>query len=166
MSRTSTPEPPTSAAGVGTADTAARRTWLGFLIDRPLIVLTAVLVVLILVTGLIEPRYLSLRGLRNTLLLAAPIGIMAAGQTVLMLTRGIDLSVAMVATLAAYVLASQAPGGLALAILLALAVGAAVRARPRGRADTAARHPQPRAAPDSSLFRRILHESPNRFWRY
>ena len=44
------------------------------LAERPLIVLGAVLAVLVLVTGLIQPGYLSLSGLRNTLLLAAPLG--------------------------------------------------------------------------------------------
>ncbi len=76
-----------------------------------------------LVTGAIQPGYLSLRGLRNTLLLAAPLGIIAAGQTLLMLTRGIDLSVAMVATAAAYVAGNQSPNGAGIAIVLGLVVG-------------------------------------------
>lgn len=100
------------------------RAWARFLSDRPLIVLSTVLVVLVLVTGMIEPRYLSLRGLRNTLLLAAPLGIMAAGQTILMLTRGIDMSVAMIATAAAYVVGAQSADGVASAIVLGLVVGA------------------------------------------
>lgn len=104
------------------------RLWARLLSDHPLVVLSVVLVVLILVTAAIEPRYLSLRGLRNTLLLAAPLGIMAAGQTVLMLTRGIDLSVSMIATAAAFVVVSQAGRGIGVAILLGLAVGAAVGA--------------------------------------
>jgi ribose transport system permease protein len=113
---------------VTATEAPTRRAWARFLSDRPLIMLAAVLAVLILITGLIEPRYLSLRGLRNTLLLAAPIGIMAAGQTVLMLTRGIDMSMAMIATATAYVVASQAPDGLALAIALGLLIGAAAGA--------------------------------------
>ena len=104
------------------------RLWARLLSDYPLIVLSVVLVVLVLVTAAIEPRYLSLRGLRNTLLLAAPLGIMAAGQTLLMLTRGIDMSVSMIATAAAFVVVSQSGGGITRAILLGLAVGAAVGA--------------------------------------
>lgn len=96
--------------------------------ERPVLVLLVVLVVLVGLTGLIEPRYLSLSGLRNTLLLAAPMGIMAAGQTVLMLTRGIDLSVAMVATAAAYVVGLQGDGGIAVALLLGLLTGTALGA--------------------------------------
>ena len=61
--------------------------------EHPHLVLIAVLIVLILLTGLIEPNYLSFRGLRNSALFAVPIGILAAGQTILMLTGGIDLSI-------------------------------------------------------------------------
>ncbi len=91
--------------------------------EHPLWVLFGVLVVLILVTGIIEPRYLSPNGIRNTILLAAPLGIMAGAQTILMLTGGIDLSVGMVATAAAYVAGNQSPKGAAIAILLGLGVG-------------------------------------------
>jgi ribose transport system permease protein len=78
---------------------------------------------LVIVTGIIEPRYLTFSGLRNTVLLAAPLGIMAGAQTILMLTRGIDLSVGMIATAAAYVAANQTPSGAAVAITAGLAVG-------------------------------------------
>jgi ribose transport system permease protein len=105
-----------------------RTSWWQYLADRPLLVLGAVLGLLVLVTGLIEPGYFSVRGLRNTLLLAAPVGILAAAQTVLMLTRGIDISVAMVATLAAYLVGSQAGSGVGLAIGWGLLAGAAVGA--------------------------------------
>ena len=107
------------------ADPPTGRSWARLLSEQPMLVLIGVLVVLVLVTGLIEPRYLSLRGLRNTLLLAAPLGIIAAGQTLLMLTRGIDLSVAMVATAAAYVVGYQvSETGIAIAVVLGLLTGA------------------------------------------
>lgn len=93
------------------------------LTEHPTVVLTLVLLLLVVVTGVIEPSYLSVSGLRNTLLLAAPLGIMAAGQTILMLTGGIDLSVAMIATGAAYVAGNQSPSGAAIAIVLGLVVG-------------------------------------------
>lgn len=92
---------------------------------RPQIVLIAVLVVMILVTGVIEPNYLSVAGVRNSVLFAVPIGILAAGQTILMLTGGIDLSIAMIATASAYVAANQSPEGAAIAIVLGLLVGIA-----------------------------------------
>lgn len=90
---------------------------------RPAGALIAVLVILILVTGMIEPNYLTFSGLRNTLLQAAPLGILAGAQTVLMLTGGIDLSVTMIATGSAYVAGNQSPNGAAVAILLGLLVG-------------------------------------------
>ena len=94
-----------------------------YLATHPHLVLIAVLVVLILVTGAIEPSYLSFTGLRNSALFAVPIGILAAGQTLLMLTGGIDLSIAMIATGAAYVAANQSPEGTAFAIGAGLLVG-------------------------------------------
>ncbi len=93
--------------------------------DHPQLVLGSVLVLLVVVTGIIEPRYLTFSGLRNTVLLAAPLGIMAGAQTILMLTGGIDLSVGMIATAAAYVAANQSPSGAAIAITAGLLVGVA-----------------------------------------
>ena len=52
-----------------------------------------------------------------------PIGVLAAGQTILMLTGGIDLSAAMIATGAAYVAANQSPEGAVFAIAAGLLVG-------------------------------------------
>jgi ribose transport system permease protein len=87
------------------------------------LVLVAVLVVLIIATGIVEPNYLSIAGLRNSLVWAIPIGILAAGQTILMLTGGIDLSIAMIATASAYITANQSPTGTAYAIGVGLLVG-------------------------------------------
>lgn len=90
---------------------------------HPAVVLMGVLVVLVLITTAIEPNYLSLTGFRGSVVFAIPIGILAAGQTILMLTAGIDLSVAMIATGAAYAAANQSPNGAVVAILLGLFVG-------------------------------------------
>lgn len=111
-----------------TAAPPSQRSWATYLADRPMVVLGAVLVLLVLVTVAIEPGFLSVRGVRNTLLLAAPVGILAAAQTVLMLTRGIDISVAMIGTLAAYVVGWQASTGVPYAIVLALLFGALIGA--------------------------------------
>lgn len=94
-----------------------------FLAEHSLVTLAVVLVALMVVTTIIEPNYLTFSGIRNTLLLAAPLGILAAGQTILMLTGGIDLSVAMIATAAAYVVGNRSPEGAAVAIALGLVVG-------------------------------------------
>lgn len=90
---------------------------------RPELILTVVLAVIVFITGAIEPAFLSTNGLRNTLLQAAPLGILAGAQTILMLTGGIDLSVTMIATGSAYVAANQSPNGAAIAILLGIVVG-------------------------------------------
>jgi ribose transport system permease protein len=90
---------------------------------HPHLVLVGVLGLLIAITGVVEPNYLSVSGLRNSALFAVPIGVIAAAQTMLMLTGGIDLSAAMIATGAAYVAANQSPNGAVVAILAGLAVG-------------------------------------------
>ncbi|MEA3503527.1 MAG: ABC transporter permease [Actinomycetota bacterium] len=91
--------------------------------EHPHLMLILVLIGLILITGAIEPNYLSFKGLRNSALFAAPIGLLAAGQTILMLTGGIDLSAAMIATGAAYVAANQSPEGAVIAVTAGLLVG-------------------------------------------
>ncbi|MFN3333562.1 MAG: ABC transporter permease [Caldilinea sp.] len=96
------------------------QTWLA---QNPLIALVIVFIALFLVTGAVQPNFLSVNGVRNTLLQAAPLGILAAAQTVLMLTGGIDLSVTMIATGAAYVAANQSPNGAGVAILAGVLVG-------------------------------------------
>ncbi len=94
-----------------------------YLATHPHLVLIGVLIVLILMTGAVESNYLSINGLRNSALFAVPIGVLAAGQTILMLTGGIDLSAAMIATGAAYVAANQSPKGAVFAIIAGLLVG-------------------------------------------
>ncbi len=101
----------------------AAGSWQSKLAEHPVWVLAGVFVVLVIVTGIREPSYLTPNGLRNTVFFAAPLGILAAAQTILMLTGGIDLSVGMVATAAAYVAGNQSPKGAAIAILLGLGVG-------------------------------------------
>lgn len=94
-----------------------------YLVGHPHLVLVGVLVVLIVITGMVESNYLTVSGLRNSALFAVPIGVLAAAQTILMLTGGIDLSAAMIATGAAYIAANQSPKGAVIAILAGLAVG-------------------------------------------
>lgn len=90
---------------------------------NPTWVLVAVFVLLFAITGAIQPNFLSVTGVRNTLLQAAPLGILAAAQTILLLTGGIDLSITMIATASAYVAANQSPNGAAVAILAGMLVG-------------------------------------------
>jgi len=94
--------------------------------DRPSLVLVGVLLFLVLLIGVARPGTIGGTWVANTILFAAPLGIVAAGQTLVMLTAGIDLSVAAVMTAAAYVAASQSYFGSIRAVILALAVGLVV----------------------------------------
>jgi ribose transport system permease protein len=94
--------------------------------QRSIVVLLALLLALALLIEIIKPGAVNATWAGNILLFAAPLGIMAAGQTLVVLTGGIDLSVANVATAAAYMMASQAPFGVTRSILLGLLVGVIV----------------------------------------
>jgi len=87
-----------------------------------------ILLLILLVAGieLVRPGTVTPTWISNTLLFAAPLGILAAGQTLVMLTGGIDLSVASVATGAAYLLSTNSSSGTAFAILIGLSLGLAV----------------------------------------
>ena len=74
--------------------------------------------------GTVNPVWLS-----NTLLFAAPLGILAAGQTMVMLTGGIDLSVVSVATGSAFLMTTTAlKFGNVTAVAIGLGLGLAVGA--------------------------------------
>ncbi len=88
-----------------------------------IMVLIALLVALAGVIDIIRPGAVNANWVSNIFEFAAPLGILAAGQTLVVITGGIDLSVANVATAAAYVMASQAPYGVTRAIILGLLVG-------------------------------------------
>ena len=104
----------------------AVRDWRQTLVDRPAVALSGVLLLLYVVTGLFAPGMFTPNGVRSTLLLACPLAILAASQTLCMLTGGIDLSTVMTANFAAYVAANQSGQGPLAALSLALLVGLAV----------------------------------------
>ncbi len=93
------------------------------LADQPTLVLCGILVLLIVATGIISPGFVTGHQLSTSLLSAAPLGVLAAGQTLVMLTGGIDLSLANTATLAAYIVAQLGGFGTPVAVAVALAVG-------------------------------------------
>ena len=88
-----------------------------------------VLVALIGVTGILEPRFLETASLRNLALNASIFAILAAGQTLVLITRNVDLSVGSVLGLSAYLagdLLSNNQGlPLPLVFLAGMALGAA-----------------------------------------
>ena len=70
-----------------------------------------------LLTSFIDPYFFSIPAVGVTLSLAAPLGLLAAGQTICMLTGGIDLSIAMIAAGAAFIVSVKSPSGTATALL-------------------------------------------------
>ncbi len=93
------------------------------IIDQPLIMLAVILVLLVIACVIVKSSYFSTGQLGAILRYAAPLAIMAGGQTLAMLTRGIDLSMGATATASAYVMASHATDGTFQAIVLGLCVG-------------------------------------------
>jgi ribose transport system permease protein len=72
--------------------------------NRMILLAYAGMVVLLLVTSLFSPGFLSLTNLRSTLVLSAFVGIVALGQTFVIIGGGIDLSVPWVLNSAAIVM--------------------------------------------------------------
>jgi ribose transport system permease protein len=97
-----------------------------WVIDRPLIMLSVILVLLLILCQIVSPGYMSAERVGTILQFSAPLAFLAAGQTLVMLTAGIDLSVAATATAAAYIMAGQASRGTATALAIALLVGLVV----------------------------------------
>jgi rhamnose transport system permease protein len=86
------------------------------------------LLLLIAVTAALEPRFIESDSLRNLALNASIFAILAAGQTLVIITRNVDLSVGSVLGLSAFLagdlLSSNAGMPLALVFLLGIALGA------------------------------------------
>jgi ribose transport system permease protein len=102
-----------------------------FVADNPALILVVVLVALLVITDLINRHqtgspFVTWKQLSTTFLVAAPLGLIAGGQTLVMLTGGVDLSIAFIATAAAYVTAWQGGSGTATALLFGLATGAVI----------------------------------------
>ncbi len=98
---------------------------------RTLLVAYGLIVVLIIVAGILNPHFVSPGNLRQQLVLATFLGMAAAGETVVILTGGIDLSLPWNLNFAAIVLTqvaggSNAPGRVALAFAAALLVASVV----------------------------------------
>ena len=96
--------------------------------DNPAIVLTFVFVALFLSTDIVNrvqegEAFLTLKQVSTTFLFAAVLGLIAAGQTLVMLTGGVDLSVATTATAGAFMISRFGTHGSTAAIVLALGVG-------------------------------------------
>jgi ribose transport system permease protein len=82
---------------------AVARAWMR---DRPLVPLFLLLGLLVLILQIAQPGIITASWLSGTLRFAIPLAILAACQTLTMLTGGIDLSVAVVASMTAYVMST------------------------------------------------------------
>ncbi|CDX58957.1 Inner-membrane translocator [Mesorhizobium plurifarium] len=78
-----------------------------FMADRPLIPLIILLIILVVILQVLRPGIVNERWLANTAKFAIPLAILAGCQTMTMLTGGIDLSVGTVATMSAFIMATQ-----------------------------------------------------------
>lgn len=99
-----------------------------FLGDYPVIPLIGLLLILVAVLEVMRPGIVSPFWLGNTIKFAIPLAMLAACQMLTMLTAGIDLSAAVVATVAAFVVSTitplyGAPMGVAVALGAAALVG-------------------------------------------
>jgi ribose transport system permease protein len=98
------------------------------MVDNPLIPLVILLCALIGVLAILNPAILSVFWVSNTIKIAIPLAMLAACQTLTMLTGGIDLSAGTVATITAFVAATLAPiigapAAIAIALSCAVLVG-------------------------------------------
>jgi ribose transport system permease protein len=93
---------------------------------RTIVVLILLLLAFVVGIDVARPGTVNALWVSNMMLFAAPLGIIAAGQTLVMLTGGIDLSVASVATASAYLMATHSGLGVMPAVLCGLGVGFAV----------------------------------------
>ncbi|HZO34510.1 MAG TPA: ABC transporter permease [Gaiellaceae bacterium] len=97
-------------------------------VDNPAFVLTLVFIALFVATDIInraqgDGAFLTPRQVSTTFLYAAVLGLLAAGQTLVMLTGGVDLSVATTATAGAFTISRFGTHGSVEAIVIAIAVG-------------------------------------------
>ncbi len=75
--------------------------------DQPLIPLIMLLISLVIVLELLRPGIVNERWIANAIKFAIPLAILASCQTLTMLTGGIDLSAGIIATVSAFVMATQ-----------------------------------------------------------
>jgi ribose transport system permease protein len=103
-----------------------------FTTDNPAAVLTVVFVALFVATDIVnrsqgDGAFLTPKQVSTTFLYAAVLGLLAAGQTLVMLTGGVDLSVATTATAGAFMISRfgthGSPEAIAFALLVGLVVG-------------------------------------------
>lgn len=97
--------------------------WRALFRDRPIVPLLGLLVILLILRELARPGIFGADFVGTVLRAAVPLAILAACQTLTMLTGGIDLSVGAVASMSGFVVATLVNGpGLEVGILVALGI--------------------------------------------
>ncbi|MFY0633060.1 MAG: ABC transporter permease [Vannielia sp.] len=96
--------------------------------DHPIIPLLVLLALLVGILEIMRPGIVGERWIANTVKFAIPLAMLAACQTLTMLTGGIDLSAAIVATISSFVMATLVPfygpaGAIALSLVPAVLIG-------------------------------------------
>ena len=96
--------------------------------DSPIVPLIGILIVLVVAFELLRPGFVSVNWGASMVRQAIPLAILAASQTLTMLTGGIDLSVASVASMTGFVVATLVgsiglPGAIIIALLCAALAG-------------------------------------------
>jgi ribose transport system permease protein len=109
----------------------------GLMRDYPVIPLVVLLLLLVAALQVLQPGIvldpdgllgLNDRWISNTVKFAVPLAILAASQTLTMITGGIDLSVGVVATMTAFVMSTQVASGVDPVLSIPLALGCAALA--------------------------------------
>jgi ribose transport system permease protein len=104
-------------------------TWIRAFRDRPVLPLLVLLAILVVAFIGLNPRTNVTEWVASTLRAAVPLAILAGCQTLVMLTGGIDLSVAATASMAAFVTATLLDQqGLAVAILVPVVIAVVIGA--------------------------------------
>ncbi len=96
--------------------------------DYPILPLVILLFMLIAALEVMRPGIVNERWMANTIKFAIPLAMLAACQTLTMLTGGIDLSAGVAATVTAFVMATQVsilgtPGAILIALVPAILIG-------------------------------------------
>jgi ribose transport system permease protein len=118
---------PISSSTAPSSPPRALQSWAGS--QRAVLISYGFILVLLIAAGIMSPGFVRPGNLSQQLVLAAYLGVVAAGQTIVILTGGIDLSVSWTLNFAAILLTRITNGSddtLALACAAALASGAIV----------------------------------------
>jgi ribose transport system permease protein len=113
-------------AAAPTSSALSVSSWRRLFRDRPLIPLIGLLLLLVVIIQIVRPGIVGVGWASVILRASVPLAILAACQTLTMLTGGIDLSVGAVASMAGFVTATlvNGPGGIPFAIAVALVAAA------------------------------------------